>query len=51
MCVELAAAMNRAMPASDMGVSENRGPGYGILNSRTLIIRTPRQGTPNFRKL
>ena len=34
-----------------MGVSENRGPYYSTLNSRILIIRTPRQGTPNFRKL
>ena len=24
-----------------MGVSENRGPYYGTLNSRILIIRTP----------
>ena len=27
-----------------MGVSENRGP--NILNSRILIMRTPKQGTP-----
>ena len=34
-----------------MGVSEKRGPEYSTLNSRILIIRTPKQGTPNFRKL
>ena len=34
-----------------MGVSENRGPEYSTLNSRTPIIRIPKQGTPNFRKL
>ena len=34
-----------------LGVSENRGPQYSTLNSRILIIRTPKQGTPNFRKL
>ena len=34
-----------------MGVSENRGPRYRTLNSRILIIRTPKYGTPNFRKL
>ena len=33
-----------------MGVSENRGPQYSTLNSRILIIRTPK-GTPNIRKL
>ena len=32
-----------------MGVSENRG--YSTLNSRILIIRTPKYGAPNFRKL
>ena len=32
-----------------MGVSENRGPEYSTLNSRILIIRTPKEGTPNFR--
>ena len=26
----------------DMGVSENRGPEYRTLNSRILIIRTPK---------
>ena len=26
----------------DMGVSENRGPEYSTLNSRILIIRTPK---------
>ena len=31
-------------------VSENRGPRYRTLNSRTLIIRTPKEGTPCFRK-
>ena len=34
-----------------MGVSENRGPQHSTLNSRILIIRTPKQGAPNFRKL
>ena len=34
-----------------MGVSENRGPSNSTLTSRILIIRTPKQGTPNFRKL
>ena len=35
-----------------MGVSENTGPSYSTLNSRILIIRTPKkQGTPNFRKV
>ena len=34
-----------------MGVSENRGPSYSTLKSRILIIRTPKYGTPNFRKL
>ena len=34
-----------------MGVSENRGPLYSTLNSRTLIIGTPKQGTPNVWKL
>ena len=34
-----------------MGVSETRGPEYSTLNSRILIIRTPKEGTPNFRKL
>ena len=36
---------------TQMGVSENRGPEYSTLNSRTPIIRIPKQGTPNFRKL
>ena len=35
----------------DLGVSENRGSQYSTLNSRILVIRTPRKGTPNFRKL
>ena len=26
-------------------------PKIGTLNSRSLIIRTPKEGTPNFRKL
>ena len=30
----------------EMGVSENRGPQYCALNTRILIIRTPKQGTP-----
>ena len=30
----------------DMGVSENRGPYYRALNSRILITRTPKYGTP-----
>ena len=38
-------------PLLNLGVSENRGPKYSTLNSRILIIRTPKQGTPNFRKL
>ena len=35
----------------EMGASENRGPEYSTPNSRILIIRTPKQGTPNLRKL
>ena len=35
----------------DLAVSENRGPQYNILNSRILITRSPKYGTPNFRKL
>ena len=35
---------------ADVGVSENRGPEYSTLNSRILIIRTPKYRTPNFRK-
>ena len=31
-----------------MEVSENRGPQYSTLNSRILIIGTPKQGTPLF---
>ena len=31
-----------------MGVSENRGPKHSTLNSRILVIRTPKQGTPIF---
>ena len=31
------------------GVSQNKGPYYSTLNSRILIIRTPKQGTLNFR--
>ena len=38
-------------PPIRMGASENRGPLKSTLNSRILIIRTPKQGTPNFRKL
>ena len=34
-----------------MGVSENRGPLYNTLNSRILILGTPKKGTPNFWKL
>ena len=34
-----------------MGVSENREPYYSTLHSRILIIKTPKQGIPNFRKL
>ena len=34
-----------------MGLSNNRGPEYSNLNSRILIIRAPKYGTPNFRKL
>ena len=35
-----------------MGVSENRGRECSTLNSRILIIiRTPKHGAPNFRKL
>ena len=30
------------MYSFDLGVSENRGPQYGALNSRILIIRTPK---------
>ena len=29
-------------PVSQQGVSENRGPEYGTLNRRILIIRTPK---------
>ena len=36
---------------SYMGVSEYRGSKYSTLNSKVLIIRTPKEGTPNFRKL
>ena len=34
-----------------LGVSENRGPYCSTRHSRVLIVRTPKQGTPNFRKL
>ena len=34
----------------DLGVSENRGPQSRTPNSRILIIRTPKYGTPHFRK-
>ena len=34
-----------------MGDSENSGPNIVPLNSRILIIRTPKSGTPNFRKI
>ena len=33
-----------------MGVSENRGPKYSTLNSRILILRTPKEGTLIFGK-
>ena len=33
------------------GVSEKRGPEYSSLNSRILIVRTPKYGTPNFRNI
>ena len=33
------------------GVSENRGHYYSTLNRRIRIIRTPKEGTPNSRKL
>ena len=40
------------IPQGDyMRVSEARGPKYSTLNSRILIIRTPKHGTPNFQKL
>ena len=29
----------------------NTGPSYSTLNCRILIIRTPKEGTPSFRKL
>ena len=36
----------------NMGVSEKRGPEYSTLNSRVLIIRTPKNEVPLiFRKL
>ena len=31
-----------------MGVSTNRGSRYSTLNTRILIVRTPKQGTPIF---
>ena len=34
--------MSESIYCSDMGVSENRGPRYSTLNSRILIIRTPK---------
>ena len=34
-----------------LGVSENRGPEYNSQNSRILMIRTLKHGTPSFRKL
>ena len=34
-----------------MGVSQNRGPQYSTLNSRILVIRTPKIRYPNFRKV
>ena len=34
-----------------MKVSENRGHLFSTLSNRMLSIRTPKQGTPNFRKL
>ena len=33
------------------GVSENRGPQYSTLNSGIRVIRTPKQGSPDFPKL
>ena len=33
---------------SHMGVSKNRGSQYSTLNSRILIIRTPKKGIPIF---
>ena len=42
---------NSHMGQYHMGVSENRGPWYSTLNSRILILRTPKLGTPNFRNL
>ena len=44
------AMLVRKFPSADMGVSENRGPEYSTPNS-ILIIRIPKYGTPNFRKL
>ena len=34
-----------------MGISENREPKYSTLNSRILIIRSPKLRYPHFRKL
>ena len=42
---------SRETPKTLLGVSENRGPLYSTLNSRILMIRTPKYGTPYFRKL
>ena len=41
----------RKLEGTHMGVSVNRRPEYSTLNSRIPIIRTPKQGTPNFPKL
>ena len=34
-----------------VGVSENGGPSYSTLFCRILVVRTPKYGTPYFRKL
>ena len=34
-----------------MEASESRGPEYSTLNSRILIVRTPKYGTPYFLNL
>ena len=40
--VVVAMATEAILQKQDMGVSENRGPQYSTLNSRLLIIRTPK---------
>ena len=40
-----------ARTLGNLGVSENRGASYSTLNIRILIIRTPNEVSPNFRKL